>query len=212
MDYSVKLRNSLIISLSVAFIACGVSLLTAFALGIGKIKGRSFLIIFFLLAFLLPQEMFVYPLYYLFKLIGIYNTRLSVILIISVLYSSFGTYFLTSVFGEFNRELIEAAEIDGCNKLQILFRVIVPLSMPSLSVLFVFFFIWSWNEFFIPLIFLVSNDNQTITIAMAMAQGEYGATVTSQSAAALIGIVPCIIFFVLFQRTLTKGITLGSTK
>jgi raffinose/stachyose/melibiose transport system permease protein len=187
-------------------------LLTAFALGIGKVKGKSFFIVFFLLAFVLPQEVLVFPLYYLFKLVGLYNTRLSVIIIISVLYSSFGTYFLSSIFSAFSRELIEAAEIDGCNKLQLLFRIIVPLSMPSLSILFVFFFIWSWNEFFIPLIFLVSNDNQTITIAMAMAQGQYGSTVSSQSAAALIGVIPCIIFFVLFQRTLTKGITLGSIK
>jgi raffinose/stachyose/melibiose transport system permease protein len=212
MDYSIKLRNSIVISLSVALLAIGISLFTAFALGIGRVKGKSFFIVFFLMAFLLPQEVLVYPLYYLFKLVGLYNTRLSVIIIISVLYSSFGTYFLSSIFSAFNRELIEAAEIDGCNKLQLLFRIIVPLSMPSLSILFVFFFIWSWNEFFIPLIFLVSNDNQTITIAMAMAQGEYGSTVTSQSAAALIGVIPCIIFFVLFQRTLTKGITLGSIK
>jgi raffinose/stachyose/melibiose transport system permease protein len=212
MDYSIKLRNSIVISLSVALLAIGISLLTAFALGIGKVKGKSFFIVFFLLAFVLPQEVLVFPLYYLFKLVGLYNTRLSVIIIISVLYSSFGTYFLSSIFSAFSRELIEAAEIDGCNKLQLLFRIIVPLSMPSLSILFVFFFIWSWNEFFIPLIFLVSNDNQTITIAMAMAQGQYGSTVSSQSAAALIGVIPCIIFFVLFQRTLTKGITLGSIK
>jgi raffinose/stachyose/melibiose transport system permease protein len=212
MDYPIKLRNSFIISLSVALITVTISLLTAFALGIGKIKGRFFIIMFFLLAFLLPQEVIIYPLYYLFKLVGLYNTLLSVIVTISVLYSSFGVYFLSSVFSTFERELIEAAEIDGCNKLQLLFRIIVPLSMPSLSILFVFFFIWSWNEFFIPLIFLVSNNNQTITIAMSMAQSQHGATLTLQSAAALVGIVPAIIFFVLFQRTLTKGIALGSIK
>jgi len=133
-------------------------------------------------------------------------------LTLAVLYSSFGTYLLSSVFSAFTRELIEAAQIDGCNKLQLLFRIVVPLSMPSLSILFVFFFIWSWNEFFLPLIFLVSNDNQTIPIAMALARGEYGDTVTSQAAASLLGIIPCIIFFILFQRTLTKGITLGSIK
>ena len=84
--------------------------------------------------------------------------------------------------------------------------------MPSLSVLFTFFFIWTWNEFFLPLIFLISNSKQTVPIAIAINQGQYGMNVTVQSASALLGILPCIVFFVLFQRTLTRGITAGSIK
>lgn len=212
MDYTIKLWNSFIISIVTALIAIGLSLFNAFALGIGRVKGRTFFLVFFLMAITLPQEMLAFPLYYFFKLFGLYDTRLAVIVTFAVLHSAFGTYLLTSVFSVFTRELIEAALIDGCNKVQLLSRIVVPLSMPSLSVLFVFFFIWTWNEFFLPLIFLVSNSNQTIPIAMALARGERGAVITTQSAAALLGIVPCIIFFVLFQRTLTKGITLGSTK
>lgn len=213
MDYTIKLWNSLLISVLTALLALVISLFNAFALGIGKVKGGVFFLIFFLLAITLPQEVLAYPLYYFFKSVGLYDTRLSVILTLAVLHSAFGTYLLTSVFGStFPRELIEAALIDGCNKLQLLFRVVVPVSMPSLSVLFVFFFIWTWNEFFLPLIFLVSNDNQTVPIAMALARGERGMAITTQSAAALLGVVPCIIFFFLFQRTLTKGITAGSVK
>jgi raffinose/stachyose/melibiose transport system permease protein len=88
----------------------------------------------------------------------------------------------------------------------------MPISVPALSVLFVFFFIWTWNEFFLPLIFLISNDNQTVPLAMAMARGERGVVITTQSAAALLGVLPCIIFFFLFQRTLTRGVTAGAVK
>jgi raffinose/stachyose/melibiose transport system permease protein len=212
MDYTIKLWNSFFISITTSLLAIGLSLFNAFALGIGKVKGRIFFLVFFMLAITLPRETLAYPLYYSFKEIGLYDTRLAIILTLAVLHSAFGTYLLTSVFSAFTKELIEAALIDGCNKMQLLFRIIVPLSMPSLSVLFVFFFIWTWNEFFLPLIFLISNSNQTIPIAMALARGERGMVITTQSAAALLGVVPCIIFFVLFQRTLTKGITLGSTK
>lgn len=213
MDFSIKLWNSFSISVLTALLAIIISLFNAFALGIGKVKGGAFFLVFFLLAITVPQDVLVYPLYYFFKLIGLYDTRFSVILTLAVLHSAFGTYLLTSVFSvTFPRELVEAALIDGCNKLQLLFRVVVPISMPSLSVLFVFFFIWTWNEFFLPLVFLVSNDNQTVPIAMALARGERGMAVTTQSAAALLGVVPCIIFFFLFQRTLTKGITAGSVK
>lgn len=96
-----------------------------------------------MMAFMLPQEVLAFPLYYFFKLFGLYDTRLAVILTFAVLHSAFGTYLLTSVFSAFTRELIEAAMIDGCNKVQLLFKIVVPLRMPSLSVLFVFFFIWT---------------------------------------------------------------------
>ena len=108
------------------------------------------------------------------------------------------------VCGDFNN-------LDGANKWQIL-RIVITLNMPALSVLMVFFFIWTWNEFFIPLIFLVSNSNQTIPIGVTLFQGQYTSDATMQSACALLGIVPCIIFFIIFQRTLTRGLLAGGLK
>ncbi|MCB0214310.1 MAG: carbohydrate ABC transporter permease, partial [Anaerolineae bacterium] len=151
-------------------------------------------------------------LYYLFNQIDLYNTRLSIILITAALHTAFGTYLLSSVFRTFNQDILESARLDGCNKLQLLLRIVIPLSWPTLSVLFVFFFIWTWNDFFLPLIFLISNDNQTVPIAMALARGERGMVITIQSAAAFLGVFPAFIFFLLFQRTLTKGIMSGSSK
>ncbi len=211
-DYSTKLVNSLVISVGTAVLAVFLSLFNAFAIGIGKIKGRTFYLLFFLMAMTLPVESLVYPLYYLFKQIGLYNSRLGVIIVTAALHTAFGTYLLTSVFRSFNKDLLESARLDGCNKLQLLFKIIVPLNMPTLSVLFVFFFIWTWNDFFLPLIFLISNANQTVPIAMALARGERGMVITTQSAAAFLGVVPALLFFILFQRTLTKGIMAGATK
>jgi len=211
-DYTTKLANSMVISLSVALLAITLSLLNAFALGIGKVRGKPLILLFFLLAITLPPESLVYPQYYFVKSIGLYDTQLSVILITAVFHSAYGTYLLSTVLNAFNRELIEAALIDGCSKLQLLYRIIIPLNRPALSVLFVFFFIWTWNDFFLPLIFLISNSKQTVPVAMALARGERNMVVTTQSAAALLGIIPCIIFFFLFQRTMARGITAGSLK
>lgn len=211
-DYTTKLINSITISLSVAILATILSLLNAFALGIGRVRGRAALLVLFLLAITLPAESLAYPLYYLVKAIGLYDTKISVIIITAVFHSAYGTYLLTSVLRSFNREFIEAGIIDGCNKLQLLYRIIVPLNFPALSVLFVFFFIWTWNDFFLPLIFLISNDNQTVPVALALARNERSLVITTQSATALLGILPCLIFFVLFQRTMARGITAGSLK
>jgi len=211
-DYTTKLRNSLIISSTTAVIGVTISLLNAYALGIGKIPGKSFFLLFFLLAITLPQESMMYPLYYMFRQVGLYNTIWGVIIITAVFHSAFGTYLLTSVLSSFNKDLLEAAMIDGANRFQLLLRIVIPLSWSSISVLLVLFFVWTWNDFFLPLVFLISNDNQTVPVAMALARGERGMVITSQSAAAFLGILPAFIIFMLFQRTLTRGITAGAIK
>lgn len=212
VEFSGKLLNSAVISISVALLGIGLSLLNAFALGIGRMKGRVLFLVLFMMANTLPQEALAYPLYYFAKFLNIYNTRLAVILVFAVIQSAFGTYLLSSVYSAFPREMIEAALIDGCNKLQLLFRIVVPISMPSLSVLFVFFFIWTWNEFFLPMILLISNSRWTVPLAIAILQGQHNMDATTSSASALLGLLPCILFFILFQRTLTRGITAGSIK
>ncbi len=212
VNFGQKLVNSLVISLCVSILAIILSCLNAYVLGIGRIRGKTAFLVLFVIANTLPHEALAYPLYYFAKLFSIYDTRLSIIIIFSVIQSAFGTYFLSSVFAHFPEAILEAARIDGCNKWQILTRILLPNSITSISVLFTFFFIWTWNEFFLPLIMLVSNANQTVPIAVSLTQGQHNMNVTMASASALLGILPCIVFFFLFQRTLTRGITAGSIK
>ena len=202
----------MIISGSVAVLAVILSVLNAYALGIGRVRGRVSIMVVFLLANTMPQEVLVYPLYFFAKKIGLYDTRLSVIIIFTAIQSAFGTYLLSSVLSAFPREILEAARMDGAGRLRILWRVVVPISRPTLGVLFVFFFIWTWNEFFLPLVFLISNENQTVPVALGVLQGEKMMDATMTSSSALLGIIPAIVFFLIFQRTLTRGITVGSVK
>ncbi|MEU8243154.1 carbohydrate ABC transporter permease [Actinoplanes missouriensis] len=212
VNFGQKLWNSFITSLVVAVLGVGLSILNAYALGIGRVKGRIWFLVFFLVANLLPQEVLVYPLYYIGKEIGLYDNLISIIIIFTVIQSAFGTYLLTSVYAEFPRELLDAASVDGAGKWRTLWRVVVPVSRPTLAVLFTFFFIWTWNEFFLPLIFLISNDNQTVPVALGVLQGDRMMDATTTSASALIGILPAMLFFLLFQRTLTRGIAAGAIK
>ncbi|MFC7533767.1 carbohydrate ABC transporter permease [Actinoplanes sp. GCM10030250] len=212
VDFGQKLLNSFITSLTVAVLGVVLSILNAYALGIGRVKGRIWFLVFFLVANLLPQEVLVYPLYYISKEMGLYDSLLAIIIIFTVIQSAFGTYLLTSVYSEFPRELLDAASVDGAGKWLTLWRVVVPVSMPTLGVLFTFFFIWTWNEFFLPLVFLISNDNQTVPVALGVLQGDRLMDATTTSASALIGILPAMIFFLIFQRTLTRGIAAGAIK
>ncbi|MFC5382483.1 carbohydrate ABC transporter permease [Aquipuribacter nitratireducens] len=212
VDFPEKLWNSVLISGSVAVLAVLLSVLNAFALGIGRVKGRTGIVLLILLANMLPQEVLLYPLYFMFKEVGLYNTVWSVIIIFTVIQSAFGTYLLASVYGTFPKEVLEAAALDGASRWQILWRVVLPISRPTLSVLAIFFFIWTWNEFLIPLTFLVSNETQTVPVAITVLQGDRLMDVTTTSASALLGLLPTLVFFLLFQRTLTRGITAGAVK
>lgn len=212
VNFPQKVSNSIFISGLVAVLAVLISMFNAFAIGIGRVRGRTWIVLLFLLANLLPQEALLYPLYYMFKEVGLYDNVWSVIIVFTVIQAAFGTYLLSSVYGTFPKEVLEAASIDGASRWQILWRVVFPISRPTLSVLLIFFFIWTWNEFLIPLTFLASNDNQTVPVAISVLQGDRLMDVTTTAGSALLGIIPTIIFFLIFQRTLTRGITAGAVK
>ncbi|WP_119696887.1 carbohydrate ABC transporter permease [Microbacterium halotolerans] len=212
VNFPQKLWNSFFISGVVAVVAVVVSVLNAYAIGIGRVRGRVPLILVFLLANMLPQEVLLYPLYTIFRAVGLYDNVWSVIITFVVIQSAFGTYLLASVFGTFPKEIIEAAALDGAGRWRTLWRVIVPISRPTLGVLMVFFFIWTWNEFLIPLTFLISGENQTVPVAISVLQGDRLMDVTTTSASALLGLLPTLIFFLIFQRTLSRGITAGAVK
>jgi raffinose/stachyose/melibiose transport system permease protein len=212
VDFPVKLLNSFVISGSVAVLGVLLSLLNAYALGIGRVKGRTSIIGLFLLATMLPHEALVYPLYFIAKQVGLYNSRIAVIIIFTVIQSAFGTYLLASVLGTFPRALLEAARLDGASRWVILWRVVLPVVRPTLAVLLIFFFIWTWNEFFIPLVMLVDNSTQTVPVALASLQGDRLMDAPTTNAGALISLLPTVLFFFLFQRTLTRGVTAGAVK
>jgi raffinose/stachyose/melibiose transport system permease protein len=212
VDYPLKLWNSVLIAGSVAVLAVVVSLLNAYALGVGRVRGRLWIVAVFLVANMLPQETLIYPLYYAAKQTGLYNSRISVIVIFTVIQSAFGTYLLASVLGTFPKALLEAAALDGAGRWTILWRIVVPNVRPTLAVLLVFFFVWTWNEFFIPLVMLIDNSTQTVPLALASLQGDRLMDAPTTNAGALVSLLPAVLFFLVFQRTLTRGVTAGAVK
>ncbi len=212
VNFPTKLWNSIWTSAAVAVLATFLSLLTAYAIGIGRIKGRMWILMVFLLANMLPQEVLLYPLYTMAQKIGLANSGWSIVIIFTVINSAFGTYLLASVMGTFPRALLEAASIDGANNWTVLWRVVFPVMRPTMTVLMVFFFIWTWNEFFIPLVMLTSPDSQTVPIALASLQGDRMLDVPTLNAGALISLVPTLVFFLIFQRTLVRGVAVGAVK
>lgn len=212
VNFGQKLMNSLITSTAIAFGATVLSLLSAYALGIGRVRGKVGILAVFLVANILPQEALIYPLFSGVQALRGTNSLIPIIVILTVLQSAFGTYLIASVLSTFPRPLIEAAQVDGASRWRTLWSIVTPIVRPTLMVLFVFIFIWSWNEFFIPLTLLTSSSLQTIPIALASLQGDRFLDPTTTAAASLISLAPTLICFLIFQRTLVRGVSVGAVK
>lgn len=212
IDFPRALTNSVVISVVVAVVGVLISVLAAYAIGIGRIKMRTTVLAVLLLGTMIPQEALIYPLFYIAQATGTLNTIWSVIIIFIVLQGAFGTYLLAGVLGTFPRELLEAARVDGASRWRILWTVVVPVIRPTLAVLMVFFFIWTWNEFYIPVVLLNSQDAQTIPIALATLRGQYTVDMTVVNAGSFLSLLPTIVFFLIFQKTLSNGVTAGAVK
>jgi raffinose/stachyose/melibiose transport system permease protein len=212
VDFLRALWNSVVIATLVALLGTLVSLLSAYAIGVGRVRGSTALLAVFLLATMLPQEALIYPLFYGAQATGTFNTVWSVIIVFTVLQAAFGTYLLSSVMSTLPSSLLEAAALDGAGRWRILWSVVYPVMRPTLSVLMVFFFVWTWNEFYIPLILLSDQSVQTVPIALATLQGQNSIDITSLNAGSLLSLLPTLVFFIIFQRTLSRGVTVGSVK
>lgn len=211
-DFPIKFWNSLWISVVSALLSVVLSLFNAYALGIGRVRGSSVIIALFMILTMLPGEGFIYPLFYMFNAVGMGNSQWTIVIICGIINMAFGTYLLSSVMSTFPKELLEAAQIDGAGRWRTLRDVVFPIMKSNCAVLFIFFFIWTWNEFYFTLIILVSGDTQTIPLAIASLQGDRIMDVPTINAGSLISLIPAFVFFLIFQRTLTKGITAGAVK
>lgn len=212
VDFFRALWNSILSSTVIAFAGTGLALLASYAIGIGRIRASTAITALLLVATMVPHEALIYPLFYGAQATGTLNSIWSIIIVFVVLWAAYGTYILSSVLSTFPREVLEAAAIDGAGRWRILWTVVFPIVRPTLSVLVVFIFIWSWNEFYIPLILLGDPASQTVPIALSTLRGQHSIDITVVNAGSLLSLIPTLVFFLLFQRTISRGMTAGAVK
>lgn len=212
VNFPRALWNSIFSSTIIAFAGTGLALLASYAIGIGRIRANTAITAFLLIATMVPHEALIYPLFYGAQATGLLNSIWSIIIVFTILWAAYGTYILSSVMSTFPREVLEAAAIDGAGRWRILWRVVFPIVRPTLSVLVVFIFIWSWNEFYIPLILLGDPSSQTVPIALSTLRGQHSIDITVINAGSLLSLIPTLVFFLIFQRTISRGVTAGAVK
>lgn len=212
VDFLRALWNSILSSTVIAFAGTALALLASYAIGIGRIRAHTAITAILLIATMVPHEALIYPLFYGAQATGLLNSIWSIVVVFIVLWAAYGTYILSSVMSTFPREVLEAAAIDGAGHWRILWNVVFPIVRPTLTVLVVFIFIWSWNEFYIPLILLGDPAAQTVPIALSTLRGQHSIDITVVNAGSLLSLIPTLIFFLIFQRTISRGVTAGAVK
>lgn len=206
------LGNSTAIALAVTAAATALSTLAGFAFGTLRLPAGRIVFYLFLMGLIMPYESMIIPLYFDMRRLDLVDSYWSLILPETALYLAFGIFWMRAFFRSLPSELLEAARIDGASNLTILRRVLVPVARPAISTMMVLFFVFSWNEFLLPLVMLSSSAKQTATLALGVFQGQYDTNVSLQTAAALTVAIPVIVIYVLFQRQFIRGMLSGSLK
>jgi|GEM_PF-1119254 len=215
-DLTPKFLNSLYIAAIGTLLSIVIAFFAAFAFGIGRSRHRTVILTMCMVAYAIPQEAIVFPSFKFFNWANLYGNQLTVSLVLGILYSAFATYLLTTVMADFPREILESAYVDGARSWRMLRSIIFPIIRPTIAALSAMIFIWDWNEYMIPLILLPDDRTQTLPITIASAMGGGGGFGSGENysvmaMACVLGAIPSIFFFILFQRTITKGISLGSS-
>lgn len=210
--FSVYFVNSLIVVCGVLLPSLLLSVLSGFAFAFLKIPTRRSLTVILLLGMVLPTEAFIIPLWYELRALNLLNTYWALIIPQIAQSIPFGTLFMASAFRQVPLELVEAALLDGAERRDVLWRVLVPLVMPAASTLALFLFIWTWNEFLMALVLVTDDSVRTLPTGLLFFQSRYTVNIPVLTAGAVITLVPIVLVYFLFQRRLITGLTAGAVK
>jgi len=174
-------------------------------------KKSKFITIVFVIAFLVPGQVTLIPLYRMFAELQLVDSLLGLIL----LYTSGSVFCYFLIVGYMRTipgEMIEAAKLDGANPLQIYWRIALPLIRPILITVGVFQTMWVWNDFLTPVVFLSSPEKQTLVLQVYKAVGEFAVDWPAFLALSVLALLPMVVFFVAMQRHIVNGLLAGSVK
>jgi len=211
-DFSSAFVTSCIISATVVAMGTLFSILAGYAFGTMRFPGSRVLFLALIAGLLVPTEAVVVPLYYDLRSAGLAGTYWSVIFPQLAGSVAFGTFWMRAFFASTGPELREAAMMDGASQRRILWTILVPLARPAIQTLIVLLFLFSFNDFLLPLVMLQDPNVQTVPLSVATFLGGRQADVTGLAAAGLIACVPVMVLYIIFQRRLIEGLLTGAIK
>jgi multiple sugar transport system permease protein len=206
------LVNSVVIATSVMLLVVLLGSLGAYALSRFALRGKNLLMMSTLLPQFFPYVLILIPFYLLMSNLGLVDTHIGLILTHTSITLPFAIWMLTGYFNAIPKELDQAALIDGCSRLGVLFRIIYPTALPGLVVAGFFAFVVSWGDYLFVSILSQSESTQTLPIALQSFMNSLQVKWGMITAGTVVAILPTIFFFSLVQRRLVAGLTAGAVK
>jgi len=205
--------NSVVTAVGVVMLQLVLCTTAGYAFARLRFPGRDVLFAVFLLTMMIPSQAMIVPLFVVVRKLGWLNTYAGLIIPFPYLSTAFGTFLLRQFFVTIPRSLDDAACIDGCSHWGVFRHVILPSSRPALATIAAFAFIWTWTEFYWPLLATSSVDMRTLEVGLSVFKHAYGMTNWPlQMTAALIVLIPVLLIFLLLQRYFVRGVVMSGLK
>jgi len=211
-DLPLWLFNSLVITTGTAFVGLLIAATSAYAFARYKFPGRGLGLTMLLATQLIPAAMLLVPLFILAVQFDLRNSFVGMVIALSVTSVPFSIWILRGYYETVPIELEEAAQIDGCSKLEAFWRILLPLSTPALAIVFLFNFLAAWNDFFLARILLSKEELLTWTLGLNRFQGQFQTQWNDLAAASIMISIPVVALFLYSSKWLVSGVTAGGVK
>lgn len=212
VPFATYMRNSAIVAAGTMVLALTTASFGAYGFVRFRFRGRNGLLMLMLMTYMIPSIVLLVPLLVIFRGYGLINSYPGLILAESTITAPFTLLLMINFFSALPRELEEAAQIDGCTRLQAFLRIVVPLSIPGLVAGGLFAFIMAWNDFIFAFLLTTTDAVKTLPVIMRMfALGEPAVWGVS-AAGAVLTTLPVALIFLVFQKTLVSGLAAGAVK
>ena len=203
--------NSLFVSISATVLCCSTASLLGYAVAKFRFKGRGIIRSFVLATMMIPTQVGIIGYVLEMRALGLNGTLWPLIFAFAA--SPFIAFFLI----QFTKsavpdEVIESARIDGCSEPRIFFNIVIPFIKPAISTTAILVFLWSWNNYLLPLVSINKNENYTIPILISTLGSEFVTDFAAQMTAVGFAIIPVIILFIFGSKTFIEGLATGSVK
>ncbi|MBB3110213.1 multiple sugar transport system permease protein [Paenibacillus phyllosphaerae] len=202
--------NSIKIAVIVTLATVVFSSMAAFSFTKLNFRGRDLMFGVLLTFMIIPEQATLIPRFMFIRWLGLYNTHEA--LIVTMMFSIYFTFLMRQFMLGIHTDFLEAAKIDGAGYLRIYWQIILPLCKPILATVGIIKFIWTWNDYQHPLVFLLDKDLYPITLGIQLFKDDYADNYAVLMMASLSAIIPLVILFIVLQKQVIKGISLGGVK
>jgi raffinose/stachyose/melibiose transport system permease protein len=211
-DFSTTMVNSTILTVGTVVGVCIIAGTSAYAMARLDLPGTDAVLLYLFVASAVPFQLFLVPLFFLWSILHLTNSRFGLIVIYWAIFSPLATLLLRSYLIGLPRDFEDAARIDGANELQVMLRVVLPLSWPGLLTVALVTGVYAWNEFFFAITFIQDKNLKPVTTSFLAFQSTYSQNWGLTSAAAIYIILPIVVLFLFLQRRFISGLTAGGLK